>query len=59
MNRLVSIVDIAHFSAKTFYDALETSKAPSSVSHSSCRASATPRANMNRRLIRDLAKHAA
>src|SRR3989475_4134013 len=38
MNRLGVIVDISHVSDKTFYDALETSKAPLFASHSSCRA---------------------
>ena len=38
MNRLGMMVDISHVSDKTFYDALETSKAPLIASHSSCRA---------------------
>src|SRR5271165_5549415 len=38
MNRLGVIVDISHVSDKTFYDALEVSKAPLFASHSSCRA---------------------
>src|SRR5258707_1398398 len=37
-NRLGVIVDISHVSDKTFYDALEVSKAPLLASHSSCRA---------------------
>src|SRR5712672_4230343 len=38
MNRLGVMVDISHVSDKTFYDALEVSKAPLIASHSSCRA---------------------
>jgi membrane dipeptidase len=38
MNRQGMLVDISHVSDKTFYDALEVSKAPLIASHSSCRA---------------------
>jgi membrane dipeptidase len=38
MNRQGILVDISHVSDKTFYDALEVSKAPLIASHSSCRA---------------------
>jgi len=38
MNRTGMMVDISHVSDKTFYDALEVSKAPLIASHSSCRA---------------------
>jgi membrane dipeptidase len=38
MNRAGIMVDISHVSDKTFYDALEISKAPLIASHSSCRA---------------------
>jgi len=37
MNRQGILVDISHVSDKTFYDALEVSKAPLIASHSSCR----------------------
>ena len=57
MNRLGIIVDIAHVSDKTFYDALETSKAPVFSSHSSCRAICTAPRNMTDDMMRDLAKH--
>jgi membrane dipeptidase len=57
MNRLGMIVDIAHVSDKTFYDALETSKAPIFSSHSSCRAICQAPRNMTDDMIRDLAKH--
>jgi len=38
MNRQGIMVDISHVSDKTFFDALEVSKAPLMASHSSCRA---------------------
>jgi membrane dipeptidase len=57
MNRLGIIVDVAHVSDKTFYDALETSKAPIFSSHSSCRALCQAPRNMTDDMIRDLAKH--
>ena len=38
MNKQNILVDISHVSDKTFYDALEVSKAPLIASHSSCRA---------------------
>jgi membrane dipeptidase len=57
MNRLGIIVDISHVSDKTFYDALETSKAPVFASHSSCRALCGAARNMTDDMIRDLAKH--
>jgi len=38
MNKQNVLVDISHVSDKTFYDALEVSKAPLIASHSSCRA---------------------
>src|SRR6267154_6659953 len=57
MNRLGVIVDISHVSDKTFYDVLETSKAPVFASHSSCRALCVAPRNMTDDMIRDLAKH--
>jgi membrane dipeptidase len=57
MNRLGVTVDISHVSDKTFYDALETSKAPVFASHSSCRALCVAPRNMTDDMIRDLAKH--
>ena len=55
MNRLGVIVDISHVSDKTFYDALETSKAPLFASHSSCRAICDAPRNMTDQMMRDLA----
>jgi membrane dipeptidase len=57
MNRLGMIVDISHVSDKTFYDALEVSKAPVFASHSSCRALCNAARNMTDDMMRDLAKH--
>src|SRR5260370_24921679 len=45
MNRLGVMVDISHVSDKTFYDALEASKAPLIASHSSSRAISAPPPN--------------
>jgi membrane dipeptidase len=55
MNRLGVMVDISHVSDKTFYDALETSKAPLIASHSSCRAICDAPRNMTDRMMKDLA----
>ena len=55
MNRLGVMVDISHVSDKTFYDALEVSKAPLIASHSSCRAICDTPRNMTDQMIKDLA----
>jgi membrane dipeptidase len=55
MNRLGVIVDISHVSDKTFYDALEVSKAPLLASHSSCRAICDTPRNMTDQMMKDLA----
>ena len=55
MNRLGIMVDISHVSDKTFYDALETSKAPLFASHSSCRAICDAPRNMTDQMMKDLA----
>jgi len=57
MNRLGIIVDVAHVSDKTFYDALEVSKAPVFSSHSSCRAICNAPRNMTDDMMRALAKN--
>jgi membrane dipeptidase len=49
------MVDISHVSDKTFYDALETSKAPLFASHSSCRAICDAPRNMTDQMMKDLA----
>jgi len=55
MNRQGIMVDISHVSDKTFYDALEVSKAPLIASHSSCRAVCNHARNMSDQMIKDLA----
>src|SRR6266699_2907230 len=55
MTRLGVMVDISHVSDKTFYDALETSKAPLLASHSSCRAICDAPRNMTDQMMKDLA----
>ena len=55
MNRQGMIVDISHVSDKTFYDALEVSKAPMIASHSSCRAICNHPRDMTDDMIKALA----
>jgi membrane dipeptidase len=55
MNRLGMMVDISHVSDKTFYDALETSRAPVIASHSSLRALCNIPRNMSDDMLRALA----
>jgi len=55
MNRLGVMVDISHVSDKTFYDALEASRAPIFASHSSCRAICDAPRNMTDQMMKDLA----
>src|SRR5256714_5242706 len=57
MNRLGVIVDISHVSDKTFYDALEVSKAPVIASHSSVRAIANHPRNITDDMMRALARN--
>jgi len=56
MNRLGMMVDIAHVSDQTFWDALETSKAPIFSSHSSCREISKVPRNLTDDMIRALAR---
>jgi len=56
MNRIGMIVDISHVSDKTFWDALEVSKAPIFASHSSCRAISPAPRNMTDEMIAALGK---
>lgn len=55
LNRLGVMVDISHVSDKTFFDALEVSRAPMIASHSSCRALADHPRNMTDEMIKALA----
>jgi membrane dipeptidase len=54
LNRLGIMVDISHVADKTFWDALETSKAPLVASHSSMRAISGHPRNMTDDMIRAL-----
>src|SRR5499425_2746165 len=55
MNRQGIMVDISHVSDKTFYDALDVSKAPLIASHSSCRAICNHPRDMSDDMIKALA----
>ena len=55
MNRQGIMVDISHVSDKTFYDALEVSRAPLIASHSSCRAICSHPRDMSDDMIKALA----
>jgi membrane dipeptidase len=55
LNRLGVMVDISHVADKTFFDALEISKAPMIASHSSCRAISGHPRNMTDEMIKALA----
>lgn len=57
MNKLGMMVDVSHISDKSFYDVLETSKAPVIASHSSVRAIAHHKRNMTDDMIKALAKN--
>jgi membrane dipeptidase len=55
MNKQGIMVDISHVSDKTFYDALDISKAPLIASHSSCRALCNHVRDMSDDMIKALA----
>ena len=57
MNRLGVIVDISHVADKTFFDAIETTRAPMIASHSSSRAIANHVRNMTDDMMRALARN--
>ena len=57
MNRLGMLVDISHVTDKTFYDALEVSRAPVIASHSSCRALTNHPRNLTDEMLRAVAKN--
>lgn len=55
LNRLGLIVDISHVSDKTFWDAIEVTRAPMLASHSSCRQISGHARNMTDEMIKALA----
>ena len=55
LNRLGVMVDLSHVADKTFYDALETTRAPVLLSHSSMRAIANHPRNITDDMLRALA----
>jgi membrane dipeptidase len=57
MNRLGMLVDISHVSDKTFWDTIETTKAPIIASHSSARALANVPRNMTDDMLRAMTKN--
>jgi len=57
LNRLGIMVDISHVADKTFFDALEVTRAPVIASHSSCRAIANAPRNMTDDMLRALSKN--
>ena len=57
MNRLGMLVDLAHVSDSTFYDALDASQAPVLVSHSSMRALTPSVRNLDDAMLRALAEN--
>ena len=56
MNRLGMIVDVSHVSDKTFWDALEVSRAPIFASHSCARTLASHHRNMSDEMIHAMAR---
>ncbi|HXG91208.1 MAG TPA: dipeptidase [Blastocatellia bacterium] len=57
MNRIGMMVDISHVADKTFYDVIETSRAPVIASHSSARALSDHPRNMSDDMLRAIAKN--
>ena len=55
MNRLGMMVDVSHVADATFFDVIETTRAPIIASHSSCRALADHVRNMSDDMLRALA----
>jgi membrane dipeptidase len=57
LNRLGVMVDISHVADKTFFDTIETTRAPVIASHSSCRAISSHPRNMTDDMLRALARN--
>jgi membrane dipeptidase len=57
MNRLGMLVDVSHVSDETFFDVIETTRAPVIASHSSMRALADHPRNMTDAMLRALARN--
>ncbi|HEY5675655.1 MAG TPA: dipeptidase [Myxococcales bacterium] len=57
MNRLGMLVDVSHVADKTFFDALEASRAPVIASHSGCRALTNHPRNLTDEMLRAVAKN--
>jgi len=57
MNRLGMMVDISHVSDQTFWDVIDTSKAPIIASHSSSRALTNAPRNMTDEMLKAVAKN--
>ncbi len=57
MNRLGMMIDVSHVSDKTFWDVIETSKAPIIASHSNARALTDVPRNMTDDMIRAVGKN--
>jgi len=57
MNRLGMLVDVSHVADKTFFDALQTTRAPVIASHSGCRALTNHPRNMTDEMLRAVAKN--
>jgi membrane dipeptidase len=57
MNRIGMMVDISHVADKTFFDVIETTKAPVIASHSSARALASHTRNMTDEQLKAVAKN--
>jgi membrane dipeptidase len=57
MNRLGMMVDLSHASAKSFWDAIATSKAPIIESHSGCKALSPNGRNLDDAQLKALAKN--
>jgi membrane dipeptidase len=57
LNRLGVMVDLSHVADKTFFDALEVTRAPVILSHSSCRALANVPRNVSDEMLRALKRN--